>query len=61
MTFFGCNHSHTTFPQRAHGTDYVVCLNCGTEFKYDWATMRVLGELKEDSWKLKTQLNWCSQ
>jgi len=53
-TLFGCAHSRTTFPMtpgrgtgalRAknathHGT-YVVCLDCGREFAYDWRTMRV--------------------
>jgi hypothetical protein len=53
-TFFGCAHSHTTFPMKrsprtgtmaaqnsTHGGSYVVCLDCGTEFVYDWTTMRV--------------------
>ncbi len=53
-TFFGCAHSRTTFPMTrsrrngtiaaqnaAHRGAYVVCLDCGTEFTYDWATMRV--------------------
>jgi hypothetical protein len=53
-TFFGCAHSHTTFPMKrsprtgpmaaqnsVHGGSYVVCLDCGTEFVYDWTTMRV--------------------
>ena len=53
-TLFGCAHSHTTFPMKrgwSNGTKaaqtstirgaYVVCLDCGTEFAYDWATMRV--------------------
>jgi hypothetical protein len=53
-TLFGCAHSRTTFPmtpgrrnnvitaQNAAilGT-YVVCLDCGKEFAYDWKTMRV--------------------
>jgi len=53
-TLFGCAHTRTTFPMksgRSNGTvaasnaanrgAYVVCLDCGTEFDYDWATMRV--------------------
>lgn len=53
-TFFGCAHSRTTFPMtRGRGNrmvasqnaarrgPYVVCLDCGTEFAYDWTTMRV--------------------
>ena len=52
--FLGCAHRRTTFPitpaRRAgfssvsgatrHGT-YVVCLDCGKEFGYDWAEMRI--------------------
>jgi RNase P subunit RPR2 len=50
---FGCSHSHTTFPftlgrslrsssagTHRHGT-YVVCLDCGQEFRYDWNEMRI--------------------
>ncbi len=49
-TFFGCSHQKTTFPltpsrkmataSNRHGT-YVVCLDCGREFRYDWKQMRV--------------------
>jgi hypothetical protein len=50
--FMGCTHSRTTFPitplranfspvsGQRHGT-YVVCLDCGKEFAYDWAEMRI--------------------
>lgn len=49
--FSGCIHSRTTFPltprRRASNTarftpssPYVVCLDCGREFDYDWRTMR---------------------
>jgi hypothetical protein len=51
-TLFGCSHGRTTFPitpgrrsmpvAHRHGT-YVVCLDCGQEFSYDWNEMR-LGE-----------------
>jgi hypothetical protein len=48
---FGCSHSETTFPitpgrksqmssAHRHGT-YVVCLDCGQEFQYNWAEMRI--------------------
>ena len=52
---FGCAHQRTTFPltpprrvgghasapcATRHGT-YVVCLDCGKEFDYDWDEMRV--------------------
>ena len=48
--FLGCAHRRTTFPitparkagfsPARHGT-YVVCLDCGKEFGYDWAEMRI--------------------
>lgn len=48
--FFGCAHRRTTFPLTPgrkhapgpvrHGT-YVVCLDCGKEFAYDWHGMRL--------------------
>ena len=50
---FGCKHSRYSFPvtiRRAKrrpqaaaltGT-YVVCLDCGKEFAYDWKEMRVV-------------------
>lgn len=51
-SLFGCSHQRTTFPltpgrrmapaAHRHGT-YVVCLDCGQEFAYDWKAMR-LGE-----------------
>jgi hypothetical protein len=52
---FGCSHRTTTFPLtptrkvvgrsagsigRPHGA-YVVCLDCGREFGYDWHAMRI--------------------
>ena len=48
---FGCTHDRTTFPltpgrkpagngAHRHGM-YVVCLDCGQEFRYNWAEMRV--------------------
>ena len=53
-TIFGCSHRRTTFPLTParkglthsapgaprNGT-YVVCLDCGKEFAYDWGEMRV--------------------
>jgi hypothetical protein len=51
---FGCAHRRTTFPitpgRRSNLTadttktgnkTYVVCLDCGREFDYDWKEMRV--------------------
>ena len=53
-TLFGCSHQRTTFPltpgrriagQPASGATrngtYVVCLDCGQEFAYDWTQMHV--------------------
>ena len=45
----GCSHRRTTFPLAArrsggHGEklpSYVVCLDCGNEFEYDWQQMRI--------------------
>lgn len=49
-TLFGCSHNRITFPltpsrrmatsANRHGT-YVVCLDCGREFNYDWKEMRI--------------------
>jgi len=48
-TLFGCTHQRTTFPltpgrrnpgATKNGT-YVVCLDCGKEFAYNWNEMRV--------------------
>lgn len=50
---FGCWHKNYSFPitakgdrrsapaARATGT-YVVCLDCGKEFAYDWQAMKVV-------------------
>lgn len=52
-TFFGCWHNHYSFPITVRagarrtkaasltGT-YVVCLDCGKEFPYDWQEMKVV-------------------
>ncbi len=55
---FGCWHKRTGFPitskpgqrrcEAASQTGtYVVCLDCGTEFAYDWKKMRVLSPSKK--------------
>jgi hypothetical protein len=57
-SLFGCSHRRTTFPltrgrklfgaptnATRNGT-YVVCLECGKEFDYDWKSMSV-GEAVE--------------
>ncbi|MGA8153140.1 MAG: hypothetical protein WB952_19470 [Terriglobales bacterium] len=56
--FFGCWHSHYSFPMSVRsgskrnqaasltGT-YVVCLDCGKELPYDWNEMKVIGTSSE--------------
>jgi hypothetical protein len=52
-SLFGCTHHRMTFPitpgrklrphpgaAHMHGM-YVVCLDCGQEFRYDWDEMRI--------------------
>jgi len=49
--FFGCSHHRTSFPLTPKRTlrnsggraaeTYVVCLDCGTEFDYDWQKMQI--------------------
>lgn len=58
--FFGCSHRNYSFPITAKrgrrrspaaaltGT-YVVCLDCGKEFPYDWREMKVLSMPKQEA------------
>jgi hypothetical protein len=50
---FGCWHKNYSFPITAKGNKrrssaasvtgtYVVCLDCGKEFPYDWAGMKLV-------------------
>jgi len=46
LNLFRCEHRHLTRPVAAvqaagkpHGGCYVVCLNCGKQFEYDWSEM----------------------
>jgi hypothetical protein len=53
---FGCWHPHYSFPitvrpglhkcggLAARTGTYVVCLDCGKEFGYDWQEMKVLND-----------------
>lgn len=53
----GCSHRRTTFPltprsvgkptrfRRRGGATYVVCLDCGAEFEYDWKSMKIVGRI----------------
>lgn len=57
---FGCTHKRTTFPQSKRGTQrphaadrtgtYVVCLDCGKEFAYDWKNMRVMSSREQKNY-----------
>ena len=51
--FFGCWHKRYSFPMTVrHGSrrntaaaltgTYVVCLDCGKEFAYDWKEMKIV-------------------
>jgi hypothetical protein len=51
--FFGCRHSHYSFPITVRSRSrrntaasltgtYVACLDCGKEFPYDWQDMKVV-------------------
>jgi hypothetical protein len=53
-SLFGCTHQRTTFPltpgrksavktapSATRSGTYVVCLDCGKEFAYDWDGMRI--------------------
>ncbi len=60
---FGCTHDHLSFPftpklsqrrpdaARVTGT-YVVCLDCGKEFAYDWGQMKVVVTPQPDAERL---------
>jgi hypothetical protein len=57
-SLFGCTHDHCTFPITAKKpgvvdpdgqpakTTYVVCLDCGKEFPYDWQQMKQAASAK---------------
>jgi hypothetical protein len=55
---FGCWHNNYSFPITAKGEarknaaaqatgTYVVCLDCGKEFAYDWQNMKVIDSVDE--------------
>ena len=57
---FGCNHQKLGFPITVRGArrrtqaalltgTYVVCLECGQEFPYDWNEMKVVREAASTS------------
>ena len=53
---YGCSHRRTTFPRTLRTTvgmdgqpgtqpeTYIVCLECGRHFAYDWGTMRIASQ-----------------
>lgn len=61
---FGCSHKSLSFPitkrrgQRVSAAasvtgTYVVCLNCGKEFAYDWQQMKIVGRNASQSKNLQ--------
>jgi hypothetical protein len=55
---FGCSHRRYSFPITVRGArrrteaacvtgTYVVCLDCGKEFPYDWNEMKVIRKSKQ--------------
>lgn len=57
-SLLGCGHHHCTFPITAakpspnlsdgklSTSTYVVCLDCGKEFPYDWQKMKMVASPK---------------
>lgn len=56
---FGCSHKRCSFPITVRGKQrrspaasltgtYVVCLDCGHEFAYDWNEMKMVNATKAD-------------
>ena len=59
---FGCWHKNYSFPMSARAGErrsaaaqltgtYVVCLDCGKEFAYDWKEMKVLTPSQAKRWE----------
>lgn len=58
---FGCSHKRCSFPMTVRGKlrrstaaasvtgTYVVCLDCGREFPYDWNEMRLVTSTPQTS------------
>ncbi|MGB8770284.1 MAG: hypothetical protein WCC92_11745 [Candidatus Korobacteraceae bacterium] len=59
---FGCWHKRCSFPLTVRGKlrrstaaasvtgTYIVCLDCGCEFPYDWSQMKTLVSKPHTSW-----------
>ena len=62
---FGCWHKRCSFPITIRGKlrrsttaasvsgTYVVCLDCGREFPYDWLQMKMLASTPRTGWAPK--------
>jgi hypothetical protein len=59
-SIFGCSHKRRSFPITVRGKQrrspaasvtgtYVVCLDCGHEFPYDWDAMKIVEPQSADS------------
>jgi RNase P subunit RPR2 len=57
---FGCRHVRYSFPitvragsrrtpQAQRTGTYVVCLDCGKEFRYDWHEMKIMGSRSREA------------
>ena len=57
---FGCSHQRCSFPITVRGKlrrspaasvtgTYVVCLDCGKEFPYDWKEMKMVSAKPQNS------------
>ncbi len=58
-SLLGCAHRHCTFPitvkkrdtvpakGKSLNTTYIVCLDCGKEFPYDWEEMKLAPSRKQ--------------
>jgi hypothetical protein len=64
---FGCSHQHCSFPITVRGKlrrtaaasvtgTYVVCLDCGQEFPYDWNQMKMVQVTPETAGEAVTVL-----
>ena len=47
----GCRHHHTSraFYSQPQKRNYVVCMNCGRRFWYDWQQMTIGTEIREQN------------
>jgi len=47
---YGCAHRQLTFPMTVQAKTYVVCLDCGRHFGYDWSRMCMAGQGSGRMW-----------